>query len=80
MMQEATQSQKIRKNLNDFYESLPSSYSPKINFVREASYVCGVTENTVRNWIKGRNKPIEMAHLEYLSRVTGIPVERLFAE
>lgn len=67
-----------RKNLLDYYESLPDRQAPKTDFVREVCFVTGMTENTVRNWVKGRAKPTDKETLEYLSRRTGIPVERLF--
>lgn len=67
-----------KKNLMEFYETLPNSWSPKQAFVTETARACGVTECTVRNWIKGRNLPTSPAHLKYLSSKTGIPVEELF--
>ena len=65
-------------NLKEFYETLPQSSSPKMEFVRDLTKHLGVTETAVRNWIKGRAKPADKEHIEYISKVTAIPAEELF--
>lgn len=66
--------------LKDFYENLPDISAPKSEFVTEVATVCGVSELTVRSWIKGRQKPRNERHLRYLSTVTGIPEDKLFEQ
>lgn len=67
-------------NLKEYYESLPHSSAPKQEFVREVAAACKVTETAVRNWIQGRARPAEQKHMEYVSKVTSIPVDELFPD
>lgn len=67
-------------NLKEYYENLPHSSAPKQEFVRELATACKVTETAVRNWIKGRARPAEQEHVDYISQVTKIPAEELFPE
>lgn len=67
-------------NLKEYYENLPHSSAPKQEFVRELATACKVTETAVRNWIKGRARPAEQEHVDYISQVTKIPAEDLFPE
>ena len=67
-------------NLKEYYENLPHSSAPKQEFVRELATACNVTETAVRNWIKGRARPAEQEHVDYISQVTKIPAEDLFPE
>lgn len=67
-------------NLKEYYENLPHSSAPKQEFVRELASACNVTETAVRNWIKGRARPAEQDHVDYISQVTKIPAEELFPE
>lgn len=67
-------------NLKEYYENLPHSSAPKQEFVRELATACKVTETAVRNWIKGRARPAEQDHVDYISQVTKIPAEELFPE
>jgi len=67
-------------NLKEYYENLPHSSAPKQEFVRELATACNVTETAVRNWIKGRARPAEQDHVDYISQVTKIPAEELFPE
>lgn len=67
-------------NLKEYYENLPHSSAPKQEFVRELATACNVTETAVRNWIQGRARPAEQAHVDYISKVTKIPAEKLFPE
>lgn len=64
--------------LKSYYEALPSSISPKQEFVTEVATVCGVCEQAVRNWVKGRAKPDNPEHIQVLAKVTGIPADQLF--
>lgn len=65
--------------LSEYYDGLSAvPEPPKTKFVREVSLVCGVSEMTVRSWIKGRAKPSNPDHLEILSKATGIPKDELF--
>ena len=65
-------------NLKEYYENLPHSSSPKMEFVRDLTQNLKVTETAVRNWIKGRARPADDSCVEYISKVTGIPAEELF--
>ena len=65
-------------NLKEYYENLPHSTSPKMEFVRDLMDNLGVTETAVRNWIHGRAKPANKECIEYISKVTEIPAEDLF--
>lgn len=65
-------------NLAEYYENLPHTFSPKAAFVKELTNALGVTETAVRNWLKGRAKPADPEHVDYISKVTGITAEELF--
>lgn len=63
----------------EFYQSLPSkAVNPRAEFVRDIVINCNVSEITVRQWMNGRFRPGDIAHCEYISRKTGIPVDELF--
>lgn len=65
-------------DLKEYYEKLPHSSSPKMEFVRDLTRNLGVTETAVRNWIQGRARPADKEHIKYISKVTQIPAEDLF--
>lgn len=67
-----------KSKLMNFYDSLPDTTSPKTEFVIKASKECGVSETTIRNWVKGKAVPADSAHLKKLSRLTGISEGELF--
>lgn len=74
---------KIKKNtktmsFRDFYESLPSSVSPKKDFVEGIAALCDVDQATVRNWIFGRAVPKRESHLQKLAEITGLSIDKLF--
>lgn len=64
--------------LRDYYDGLPSSSSPKTEFVTKIAYLTGKSHMAVMNWISGRAKPKDDKDLEILSRESGIPTEDLF--
>lgn len=65
-------------NLSEYYEKLPGVISPKTMFIEQVAQKCGVREDSVRNWIKGRNIPSNKKHLKILSDITKIPEDDLF--
>lgn len=67
-----------KSKLADYYESLPPSYSPKTQFIKRVAERCGLVEQTVRLWVKGKSNPSEPKHLEVLEEETGISRENLF--
>lgn len=67
-----------KTNLMKYYDELPVTYSPKTAFVERAAKVCGVSETTIRNWVKGNTIPADSAHLKKLSKLTGINQNELF--
>lgn len=66
------------KNLRFFYDSLPRSTQPKTEFVKKVAHETGVTETTVRNWIKNGTKPNNHEHVIVLERLTGLTEKELF--
>lgn len=58
-------------NFLDFYKKLPATefISPKSNFIKQVAKECGVTTNTVRNWVLSDMKPSNPAYVEVLSRI-----------
>lgn len=69
-----------KATLTDFYEKLPTAttISPKSDFVKQVAKECGVTINTVRNWVLNGMKPSNPAHIEVLSRITKINAAELW--
>lgn len=65
-----------KMTLMDYYQSIPKY--PKQDFIKEICKRCDVNENTVRNWLAGRNLPQKASYLRTLSEMTGIPEENLF--
>lgn len=68
------------KSIKEFYKKLPSSISPKSDFLREISQRCGVTYMTARNWVVYGMKPSNREHFKVLSELTGIPEDHLFED
>ena len=66
------------KRLTDYYEGLPPTYSPKTQFIKRVAERCGLAEQTVRLWVKGKYNPSEPKYLEVLEEETGISRENLF--
>ncbi|OFY43960.1 MAG: hypothetical protein A2X18_07470 [Bacteroidetes bacterium GWF2_40_14] len=79
-MEETNSSTKkdVKINLAGYYDNLPEKTSPKTDFVRELAWACNVDAYTVRNWLKGRTKPLNPKHVEIISSITGINAEDLF--
>ena len=69
---------KKKTGLMKYYDGLPETTSPKTEFVERAAKVCGVSETTVRNWVKGNTAPADSAHVKKLSKLTGINENNLF--
>lgn len=61
-----------------FYKELPKSYSPKTQFIKRVAERCGLAEQTVRLWVKGKYNPSDEKYLEILEEETGISRENLF--
>jgi hypothetical protein len=66
--------------LKDYYQALGKPTYPKKEFIKNIATKCDVDHSTVRNWISGRGKPMFPEHKNYLSQITGIPVEQLWNE
>ena len=66
------------KRLTDYYEGLPPTYAPKTQFIKRVAERCGLAEQTVRLWVKGKYNPSEPKYLEVLEEETGISRENLF--
>lgn len=64
--------------LKGYYRNLPEATYPKSNFIRDVAARCGVTEVTVRNWIKYGMKPSNPEHIAILSEMTSISSESLW--
>lgn len=64
--------------LQGYYKNLPEATYPKSNFIRDVAARCGVTDVTVRNWIKYGMKPNNPEHAAILSEMTGIGIENLW--
>lgn len=68
----------MNRKLTDYYAELPASYSPKTQFIKRVAERCGLAEQTVRLWVKGKYNPSEPKYLEVLEEETGISRENLF--
>ena len=69
-----------KENVNylaDYYRNLPDAVYPKTDFINEVAVRAHVTATTVRNWIGGM-RPQNEKHINILSEITGIPVDKLF--
>ena len=64
--------------LIEYYNKLPSSISPKTDFIKKAAKLCNVETATVRNWIMGRRKPMNPEHVKILALITNLKEEELF--
>lgn len=71
-------SQKI--TLKGYYKGLPMRSAPRYDFITEVARRCKVTEQTVRNWVLYGMKPQQHAHIEVLSKLTGISEEDLWKD
>lgn len=65
-------------NLEQYYNALPASSSPKAELLRAIAKRCGVSLNTARNWVTGSCKPSSQEHLAVLAELTGINPDKLF--
>ena len=72
------QAENQKMNLRGYYHSLAEPSFPKKEFIQKVSVACNVDTYTVRNWIAGRVKPANPAHVVILSEISGIPVEELW--
>ena len=66
--------------LQSYYDKLENATYPKTEFVNRVAYLTGKTTSTVRNWISGRTRPDDPAHVQILSEQTGIPAEELWKD
>lgn len=66
-------------NLRDYYNALPDATFPKSDFYRKVIEHCKVTKNAVYKWLTGETKPHNQADRQFLSELTGIPVEDLWS-
>lgn len=61
-----------------YYENLPQATYPKKEMIAKIMNQCNVSFTTAHNWVKGKTKPQDCQQLETLSKITGIPKERLW--
>lgn len=73
------ETKKGKQTLSEFYQNLKYVTPPKTEFVKRVAGRCGLTDEAVRRWVMGKNKPSEEKHLEILEEETGIPRDQLFA-
>lgn len=71
--------EKKKKNLKNFYMSLPESTHPKIEFLRRIMDATGVTEATARNWVLYGKKPTNKKFIQTLTELTGMDEKELWA-
>ena len=64
--------------LNEYYENLPESTSPKSELIFSLVAKTGAREHTVRNWVKGRAVPADPKVRSVISETVGIPESELF--
>lgn len=61
---------KVEKTtLKDYYASLPSASYPKTDLINEISKECGVSSNTVRNWIFLGMTPANDEHRDVVNKI-----------
>ncbi len=63
-------------SLKNFYDNIED---PKKTFREMLMEACGVGQATVYRWIKGKSEPSKLEK-EAISKVAGIPVDKLFPE
>lgn len=64
--------------LKGYYESLPMRQAPRYDFIKRVSTLCGVSEQTVRNWCLYGMKPSRSEYVKVLCTETGIKEEDLW--
>lgn len=67
-----------KMTLQDYYKGLPSSISPKTEFINEVSSKTGKSHVTVSNWVHGKTRPNDPKDLVVLSELTGLSINDLF--
>ena len=66
------------KTFAERYKALPNrACAPKTKFVREISELCMCSQQTVRMWIQGVQKPDALKQ-KTISEYMGVPVGELF--
>lgn len=64
--------------LKSYYENLPKSTFPKKDFLARVMNECDVSFTTANNWVKGHTRPVKKNQILALSRITGIPSDKLW--
>lgn len=71
--------------LNEYYNKKPTAIYPKTEFVDELLKACEdefgegcISRATILNWCSGETKPSDSKFLPILSKMTGIPIDKLF--
>lgn len=67
-----------KMTLPGYYENLPKASFPKKDFVAKIMRECDVSFATAKNWVKGITRPKEKCSEEILSKISGIPQEKLW--
>ncbi len=68
-----------KSRFREFYDNLPERnvIAPKANFVRDIAELCKVSQQTVRMWLYGFQKPDTLKQ-SLIAEYTGIPEAELF--
>ena len=70
----------LKLSLKGYYDSLPNPVTPKRQLINDIMVNCNVVETTAFNWVRGRSKPDDPKHIEYLVQRTGIAEEDLWKD
>jgi len=66
-------------SFREIYDSLPTPETPKSNFIKEIAQLTLKSENTVRQWLSGRQMPDALTQ-QMISKKLSIPSNVLFPE
>lgn len=69
--------------LRDYYESIESAPSPRMDFLKDVAEACGVNAYTVKNWMLGMTPKQESKKNEYakiISMMTGLDENKIFVK
>ena len=69
--------EKRKKNLKEFYNALDTK-SPRRSFIKRVAERCGVTEESVKNWVFRGIKPQRYTYVRILEEETGLKENELW--
>lgn len=67
--------------LRDYYESIESAPSPRMDFLKDIAQACGVNAWTVKNWILGmvpKSNANKRRYAKIISELTGVKEDKIF--